>query len=161
MLRFIVLSTSCQEGMWHGCDMELDSLVCSCSSVLCASSPLLCSAPQRALLCLCVSGPRAPQPPGPQGEGMVDLMMYRKSEDPHGDPSAAIGQHCALEAQPTVNSSPVQKACGNTVCGPTQNSFAQRHVLCCYTLGCSTSPVTSAEVREVSARQDREQKGWN
>lgn len=95
--------------MRHSCDMELASLVCSCSSVLRGSSPWLCGAPQRALLCCCVSGPQAPQPPGPQGEGMADLMMYRKSEDQRGDPGAAIGRRCALEARPTVNSSPVQK----------------------------------------------------
>lgn len=28
----------------------------------------------------------------------ADLMMYRKSEEPHRDPGAAIGQRCASES---------------------------------------------------------------
>lgn len=28
----------------------------------------------------------------------ADLMMYRKSVEPHSDPSTAIGQHCASES---------------------------------------------------------------
>lgn len=87
------------------------------------------------------------------------LMTHRKSDEPHSKPSPAIGQRCAPKARPTVKWSSVQKACGITVCGATQSRLAQGHVPCCSALGCSSSPVTSAEVGEVSVKQDREQKG--
>lgn len=159
VLRCIVLSVSCHGGMWHGCSTELESLVCSCSSVSC-TAPLGCAVLHREPRSASVSlGLRPHSHLGHREKECADLMMYRKSVEPHSDPSAAIGRHCAPKAQPTLNSSPVQKACGNPVCGPTRYPFARGHVLCCYTPGCSTFSVTSAEVGEVSARQDREQKG--
>lgn len=36
------------------------------------------------------------------------LMTHRKSGEPHSEASAAIGQHCAPKARPTVKQIPVQ-----------------------------------------------------
>lgn len=89
------------------------------------------------------------------------LMTRRKSDKPHSHPSASIGQHWASEspAHSQPRSGLCQKACGNIVSAFTHVPFAWEHVLHCCSLRCSTSPVTSAEVAEVSARQDTEQEG--
>lgn len=81
--------------MWHGCGMELDSLVCSCSSVLCAA-PLGCAVLHRETRSAPMSlGLRPHSHLGHREKECADLMMYRKSEEPHRDPRAAIGRHCA------------------------------------------------------------------
>ncbi|KAI4805838.1 hypothetical protein KUCAC02_010434, partial [Chaenocephalus aceratus] len=63
----------------------------------------------------------------------ADLMMYRKSEKPHGDPGAAIGRHSSSES-------------------PAHFELESR------TKGMQNE-ITSAEVEEVPARQDTEQEG--
>ena len=90
----------------------------------------------------------------------ADLMMYRKSDEPHNDPGAAIGRHCASESPAHSELEPPYKRHVETYyVGPLTISL-HGDMLCTATLlGCSTSPVTSAEVEEVSARQDREQEG--
>lgn len=90
----------------------------------------------------------------------ADLMMYRKSDEPHSVPSAAIGQHSASESPAHSELRPPYKRHEETwYAGPLTIKFAWGHALRCYALSCSTSPVTSTEVEEVSARQDREQEG--
>lgn len=97
---------------------------------------------------------------GHRGKECTDLMTPRISDKPHNKPSPAIGQRCAPKARPTVNWSSVQKACGNPVCvQPLRVALLRNTPRAVSLWGCSSSPVTSAEVGEVSARQDREQKG--
>ncbi len=64
----------------------------------------------------------------------ADLMMYRKSDKPHSDPAAAIGRRCVSESPPSLNSSPLQKVCGNIVCGSTHGQCAQGLALHCSAL---------------------------
>lgn len=114
--------------------------------------------------CCPVPGPRAPPPPTPQGKGMHGLMMCRKSDKPHSHPSASIGQHWASESPAHSQPPAPDKACGNIVSAFTHVPFAWEHAAlccccCCCCLRSSTSPVTSAEVAGVSARQDTEQEG--
>lgn len=76
----------------------LDSLVCSCLSVLCAA-PLGCAVLHREPRSAPVSlGLRPHSHLGHREKECADLMMYRKSEEPHNDPGTAIGQHCASES---------------------------------------------------------------
>lgn len=87
------------------------------------------------------------------------LMTRRKSDKPHSHPSASIGQHWASESPAHSQPPAFDKACRNIVSAFTHVPFAGKHVLHCCSLRCSTSSVTSAEVVEVSARQDTEQEG--
>lgn len=89
------------------------------------------------------------------------LMTRRKSDKPHSHPSASIGQHWASESPAHSQPPAFDKTCGNIGSAFTHVPFAWEHVLHCRSLRCSTSSVTSAEVAEVSARQDTEQEGWN
>lgn len=151
-----LLSASSHRGMQHGCvGSPLD---CSCSGWL-----AVLSSTERLFLLLWVwaLSPTATYTTGKKE--CTGLMTRRKSDKPHSHPSASIGQHWASEspAHSQPRSGLCQKACGNIVSAFTHVPFAWEHVLHCCSLRCSTSPVTSAEVAEVSARQDTEQEGWN
>lgn len=101
-----------------------------------AAAPLGCAVLHREPRSASVSlGLRPHSHLGHREKECADLMMYRKSDKPHSEPSAAIGRHCTSESPPTLNSSPLQKACGNIVCGSTHNQCALGHVLHCSTLG--------------------------
>lgn len=92
------MSASCHGGMWHGCSTELDALVCSCSSVLCAA-PLGCTVLHREQCSAPVNlGLRPHSHLGHREKECADLMIYRKSDEPHSDPDAAIGRHCSSES---------------------------------------------------------------
>lgn len=114
-------------------------LVCSCSS---------------AMFCPSLSSSDSHSHLGHREKECADLMMYRKSEEPHNDPSAAIGRLCACESPAHSEPEPHrEKTCRNTECGSTQDQLAHR--TCSVLSARSTSPVTSEEVQEVSPRQDK------
>lgn len=140
----MLLSVSCYAEKWCGCSSEPDP----------QRAPRSAATPVSLLL-------RPHSHLGHREKECADLMMYRKSVKPHGDPSPAIGRRWASEkARPTVNQSPWYKK-------HVETQYVDPLTVClhwdmfCYALCCSTSPVASAEVEEVLARQDREQKGWN
>lgn len=75
-------------GLWYevrSTGLQLLSLAALCSSESSRSAPVsLGLGPRRHL--------------GHREKECGDLMMYRKSEEPHKDPAAAIGQRCASES---------------------------------------------------------------
>lgn len=91
MLRCIKLWAICHGGMWYGCGIELDLLVCSCSSTLCAA-PLGCAVLHRETSAPVSLGLRPHSHLSHREKECADLMMYRKSDKPHRDPRTAIGQ---------------------------------------------------------------------
>lgn len=112
--------------------------------------------------------------PGPHShlghwdEECADLMMHRKSEEPHSDPGPAIGQLCASEKPGPLRTGPPHLCTKAMWRHSVWMGLHWRRVLlsppppplsAAASLGCSTSAVTSAEVEEVSEREDREQEG--
>lgn len=56
---------------------------------------------------------------GHRGKECADLMMHRKSAEPHSYPCHWTRALKLTEALPTVNASPLQKVCENIVCAST------------------------------------------
>lgn len=91
----IVLSASCH----GGCGV---AVVCSCSSVL-RSAPL--AELHREL-------GDSHRHLGHREKECTDLMMYRKSEEPHNNPRAAIGRPlCSWKPSPLWTGAPYKKTC--------------------------------------------------
>lgn len=93
MLKCIALRASCHGGMWHGCGTQLHLLVCCCScccSTLCVA-PLGCAVLHRETSPPVSLGLRPCSHLAHREKECADLMMYRKSDEPHRDPKTAIG----------------------------------------------------------------------
>lgn len=148
VLRCVVLSASCQGGMWSQTDST-------------AAAPLGCAVLHQEPRSAPVSRGLGPHGHlGHREKECTDLMMYRKSDEPHSK-----SQRCHWTAPGLRKPSPLQPFRPSTKLTETQCAcpLAVRlhggRVPSCYSPGCSTSSVTSAEVEEVSVRQDREQEG--
>lgn len=131
----------------------MDLLACSCSSVLCAA-PLGCAVLHRETSAPVSLGLRPHSHLSHREKECADLMMCRKSAEPHRDPRTAIGRWCDSKPGPLWTQAPYKRH--------VETPYVEllwltlRGDALCSALGCSTSRVTSAEVEEVSARQDRE-----
>lgn len=99
MLRCIVLTASCHGGMWYGCGVQLDLLVCSCCPMLCVA-PLGCAVLHRETSAPVSLGLRPRSHLAHREKECADLMMYRKSDEPHRDPRTAIGRQHASKPSP-------------------------------------------------------------
>lgn len=146
MCRCTVLCSSSRAGMW----MELNSVAAALLG--CA---VLCREPCSGAVSL---GLKPYNHLGHRGKECTDLMMHRKSAKPHSSPGAAIGQHCA-SLRP-AHQDPPQSLWTHSIRIHSQCVCMHGGLFCTAMLfGCSSSSVTTAEVEEVSARQDTEQEG--
>lgn len=119
--------------MCHGCGCTgLQLLLC----VMCCS-PWLCCAPQREPRSAPVSlGLRPHSHLGHREKECADLMMYRKSDEPHSDPGAAIGRHCSSEKpSPLWTRAPYKRHVEPEYVDPLTISLHGDAVLRCYALG--------------------------
>lgn len=135
-------------------------------SWICWSAPLcyvllpLCCAPQRETRSAPASWGLGPHSHlGHREKECADLMMYRKSDEPHSDPGAAIGGHRASASPAHSGLEPRTKGMWK----PTQYVDPLRIRLHSDTFCAATLAVVPQSplqrLRRFAARQDREQEG--